>query len=364
MAKILKIFSILFVSVLIVLFSVSLIMQNKVAGMVLKTLNNNFPTKIETGSYRLSLIKKFPKASIELKNIIVYSSPDFDRSGFKGINTDTLLTAKSASLDFKTIDMIRGAYTFTTINVRSGNLSLFTDSAGNYNYDLTENGSGTAGEDNVKLNLNRINLSDVRFVYNDLRAYLIIGGVFKEGRIKSKIRGNNIDFEGNSKVDFELFQLGSFIIKQNVPAELDVALNQNAKGIFFRKSTMKVENWDFVLTGFIAADNYQDLNVSAQNIDISKIANLLPEKYRKAVSDFHPSGNLMFDWKIKGKPSGSADPHYDLTWTLKDARIDNDKSKLKIDKFSFDGSYTNGSRNRSETSTFISQQFYGTTRIG
>jgi hypothetical protein len=258
--------------------------------------------------------------------------------------------------------MIRGAYTFTTINIRSGKLSLFTDTAGNYNYDFTTNGSGTAGEDNVKLNLNRINLTDVRFVYNDLRAYLIIGGLFKDGRIKSKIRGINIDFEGNSRVDFELFQLGSFTIKQKVPAELDVALNQNAKGIFFRKSTMKVENWDFVLTGFIAADNYQDLNVSAQNIDISKISNLLPEKYRKAVSDFHPSGNLMFDWKIKGKPSGSADPHYDLTWTLKDARIENDKSRLKIDKFSFAGSYTNGSRNISETSKLSVSSF--TARLG
>lgn len=356
-AKILKIISILFVSLLILLFLVSLIMQNKVAGLVLNTLNNSFATKIETGSYRLSLIKKFPKASIELKDVIVYSSPDFDRSGFKGINTDTLLTAKSASLDFKTIDMIRGAYTFTTINVKSGNLSLFTDTAGRYNYDFTKSGSATGGEDNVRLNLNRINLNDVRFVYNDLRAYLIIGGVFKEGRIKSKIRGVNIDFEGNSRVDFELFQLGSFTIKQKVPAELDVALNQNAKGIFFKKSTMKVENWDFVLTGFIAADNYQDLNVSAQNIDISKIANLLPGKYRKAVSDFHPSGNLMFDWKIKGKPSGSADPHYDLTWTLKDARIENDKSKLKIDKFSFDGSYSNGTRNRSETSNLTVSNF-------
>jgi len=178
-AKILKIISILFVSLLILLFSVSLIMQNKVAGMVLNTLNNSFATKIETGSYRLSLIKKFPKASIELKNVIVYSSHDFDRSGFKGINTDTLLTAKSASLDFKTIDMIRGAYTFTTINVKSGNLSLFTDTAGRYNYDFTKSGSATGGEDNVRLNLNRINLNDVRFVYNDLRAYLIIGGVFK-----------------------------------------------------------------------------------------------------------------------------------------------------------------------------------------
>jgi len=361
-AKILKIISILFLSVLILLFSVSLLMQNKVAGLVLKTLNNNFSTKIETGSYRLSLIKKFPRASIELKNVIVYSSPDFDRSGFKGINTDTLLTAKSASIDFKTIDMIKGVYTFTTISVRSGNLSLFTDTSGHYNYDFTKSKDGENSEDNVRLNLNRINLTDVGFVYNDLRAYLVIKGVFKDGQVKSKIRGNNIDFDGMSRVNFELFQLGSISIKQNVPAELEVGLNQNSKGIFFRKSTMRIENWDFVLTGYIAADNYQDLNVSAHNIDISKIANFLPEKYRKAVSDFHPSGNLMFDWKIKGKPSGSSDPHYDLTWTLKNARIENKRSKLKIDKFSFDGSYNNGSKNRPETSTFTISNF--TTRLG
>lgn len=360
-AKILKIISILFVSILILLFSVSLIMQNKVAGLLLKTLNNNFSTKIETGSYRLSLIKKFPRASVELKNVVVYSSPNFDRSGFKGINTDTLLTAKSASIDFKTMDMLKGAYTFTTISVRSGNLNLFTDTSGHYNYDVSKSKDG-AGAENVKLNFNRINISDVRFAYNDLRAYLVIKGIFENGRIKSKISGDNIDFDGNSKVMFKLFQLGSFSIRQSIPADLEVGLNQNNKGIFFRKSTMSIENWDFILTGFIAADNYQDLYVTAQNIDISKITNLLPEKYRKIASDFHPSGNLMFDWKIKGKPTRGSDPHYDVTWSLKDARIDNKRSKLKIDRFSFDGSYTNGTKNRSETSSLTVNNF--TTRLG
>jgi uncharacterized protein involved in outer membrane biogenesis len=157
-AKILKIASILFVSVLVLLFSISLIMQNKVAGILLKTLNNNFSTKIEAGSYRLSLIKKFPKASVELKNVLVHSSPDFDRAAFRGISTDTLLSAKSASIDFRTIDMLRGTYTFTKISVRSGKLSLFTDTSGHYNYDISKSENKTDGTNKVKLNLNRINL--------------------------------------------------------------------------------------------------------------------------------------------------------------------------------------------------------------
>jgi len=356
-AKILKIVSILFTAVLILLFSVSVILQNKVGGIVLKSLNNSFSTKIETGSYRLSLIRKFPRASVELKNVIVYSSPNFDRSGFAGINTDTLLFARSASVDFKTIDMLKGAYTFTRITISSGNLNLFTDTSGHYNYDVSKDTDETSDKDNVTLNFDRINLSDVRFVYNDLRVSLIMKGTFKDGRVKSKVINNDIDFDGKSAVVFDLFQIGNNAIKQSIPADLEVGLNQNEKGIFFRKSTLVIENWDFILTGYIAADGYQDLNVTAPDIDISKIINLLPGKYREIASDYHPTGNLKFEWIIKGKPTRSIDPHYDIKVSLNNARIDNSKSKLKIDRFSFDGSYSNGNKNRPETSMFKISNF-------
>ncbi len=360
--KILKITAILLMAVLVVLFSASLIMQNRVGGLIIKTLNRNFSTKIETGSYRLSLIKKFPRATVELKDVLVHSSPDFDRSGFRGINTDTLLAAKSASVVFEMIDILKGVYTFTTIGVKSGSLNLFTDTAGGYNYDFTPNENQYTSSNNVRLNLNRINLSDVRFVYNDLRVDLILKGTFKDGRFKSKIRGNDIDFEGNSETVFSLFQLDSTIIRLNIPANLEVGLNKNDKGIFFRKSTMKIENWDFILTGYIAADNFLDLTVTGQNIDISKIVNLLPAKYRDKASDFHPSGILKLDWKTKGIASRNKNPHYDITFSLNNAHVATRRSNLKIDKFSFDGLYTNGKNNRPETSLLEIRNF--TTRFG
>ena len=356
-AKILKIASILFASVLIILFILSLIMQNKVAGVVLKTLNNNFSTKIETGSHRLSLIRKFPKASVELKNVIVHSSPDFDRSAFNGINTDTLLTAKSASIDFRTIDMIRGAYTFTKISVRSGSLKLYTDSSGKYNYDISPNKDENSGDDKVKLNLNRINLLDVDFLYNDRRVDLNMAGVFKDGRFKSRIRGKNIEFEGNSKVIFKLFQLGKISLQHSIPADIEIGLNQNEKGTFFKKSIMRIENWDFVLTGFVASDNYLDLTVTADNIDISKIPALLPDKYSMRASAYRPEGNLKFSWITKGKPTDKQDPHYEIAFSLKDARIGNRRSDLKLERFSFDGAYTNGTGNGPQTSSFKVSNF-------
>lgn len=361
-AKLLKTASIIIGSLLVLLFVISLAIQNKVGGIVLNTLNNNFATKISTESYRLSLIRKFPKATIELKNVVVLSSHDFDLSAFSGRNTDTLLSAGSASVDLRTIDMIRGNYTFTKITVRSGKLTLFTDSLGHTNYEFSEKNASGDKKNGAILNLNRIRLQDVSLVYNDLRVDLNLEGLIKDSMLKSRIRGSNIDFEGDMKFFFKLFQLKDFTIKPEIVADINVGLNQNEKGTFFRKSTMLIENWDFVLTGFVAADNYLDLTVTADNIDISRIPYLLPSEYTKALSAYNPEGTLKFSWITKGKPTSSTDPHYDITFSLRNALIDNRKSDLSVRNLSFDGAYSNGNGNRPETSSFKINDF--TSRLG
>jgi hypothetical protein len=258
------------------------------------------------------------------------------------------------------IDLLKGDYTFTSITVKSGNLNLFTDTAGRDNYDVSQEDNKNVSR--TSLNLNRINLSDIMVVYNDRNADLTINSMFRNSRIKSRISGNNIDFESNTAMIIEQFQLGNFIIKQRIPADVEAGLSQNEKGIFFRKSTLSIYTWDFILTGFIAADNYLDLAVSGQNVDIAGIANILPDKYKKVVSEYNPSGILKLESTIKGISSRARNPHYEITWSLKDANIDYRKSKLKVDNFSFDGFYSNGKKNAPETSTLTISNF--TTRLG
>lgn len=354
--SLLKITSIIIGTLLVILFIISLAIQNKVGAIVLNTLNLNFDTKISSESYRLSLIKKFPKATIELRNVLVLSSHGFDLSAFEGLNTDTLLAARSASVDLRTIDMIRGNYTFTKITIRSGQLYLFIDSSGRTNYEFTERKS-PGKEGSARLNLNRISLQDLNLEYNDKRVDLNIRGIVRDGMLKSRIRGNNIDFEGDMRMFIRLFRLDDFIIRPEITADLNVGLNQNEKGTFFKKSTMKIENWDFVLTGFVAADNYLDLTVKADNIDISRIPYLLPSKYSKALSAYHPEGTLKFSWITKGKSGSSQNPHYDIAFSLKDALIDNRKSRLNVRNLSFNGTYTNGNGNSHETSSFKISDF-------
>jgi AsmA protein len=78
--KILKLSAILVITVSVILFSASLVLQDKVAGIILKSLNRNISTKLEIGSFRLSFLRKFPNASLELKNVIVHSSSNLQES--------------------------------------------------------------------------------------------------------------------------------------------------------------------------------------------------------------------------------------------------------------------------------------------
>ncbi len=346
--KKLKIAGLLILSSVVVLFALSLALQDRVAGVIIETLNRNISTKIEIGSYRLSLLKKFPKAFFELKNIVVYSSPDFNRKEFKGINTDTLLAAEAASVDFKMIDLLRGVYTFKTITVRSGNLNLYTDSTGKYNYSFTKKVIDDY-EGRVRLNLERINIADVRLLYHDLRVDLIIRCILTNGRLKSRIRGSNIDFDGNSEVLFNSISLGKTSFNHHFLARMDVGLNKNDKGIFFRKSVMSFDKQDIKLTGFISEDNYLDLSISGKQIDISRAFHYLSDNYRNLFTEYRPSGVLDLDCRIKGKSSRLEDPHYDISLSVKDGGLQRTRSDLGISKLRFDASITNGIKNRKET---------------
>ena len=358
--KILKLTAILFISLIIILFSASLLMQNKVADIILGALNKNLSTKIEIGSFRFSLLKKFPKASMELKDVLVHSSSAFDPTGFPGTNTDTLLASKFVSIEFRMRDIIKGNFNIERIGIKSGYLNLFRDSAGLINYDISWNDNNKDDGEDITLNINRINLTDVRAVYYDLETKLTIKGTIRNGRLKTRISGDDIDFDTNSEIEFDLFQLYETRIEKNISADLEVNLRKSDNGTLFRKGILSIESWDFLLTGFISSDNVLDLDISGQNIDIAKIINYFPEKYLKQASEYRPSGILKIHGEIKGPLTKNLNPHVEVTFSLNDAHVRYGKSNLRIDNFSFNGFLSNGTKNRFETSSFLIRDFTST----
>ena len=356
--KIGKLFAILILTVSIILISASLLLKDKVGFIILRSLNKNLSTKLEVSSYKLSFLRNFPRASLELRNVLVHSSHDFDSHAFKGINTDTLLAARFVTLEFKITDFIKGNYTIDRIGARLGRANFFTDTLGHVNYNVSvKNNSADKGE--TIIDLKRIDISDITAYYNSLSAHLIISGPIKKGRLKTKITGSNIDFKGESEIRISRFQLFNFSMDKTVPAKLDLDLLSSKSGIRFRKGTIYIENFDFEIEGLVGSDNNLDLKVLGHNLDLSKIRRYLPEKYLKLVSDYDPSGIITANSKIKGLLNRASNPHVDISWQLKNGRVGYRKSDLIIKNLSFSGNLSNGLKNGYRTSSVSITDFRG-----
>lgn len=334
---------------LIVLFSVSLLLQDDVVTLFLNSVNRNISTKIEVGSYKLSLISKFPRGSVELENVVVYSSPGFDKNQFIGTNTDTLLFAQSVSLQFSMISLIRGNYNIESIGLKEGGLNLFSDSTATVNYEISSD-SVRSSDKVFTVNLERIIISDLSVRYINKATSLDIKGFIRNGRLKSRITGDNIDFICTSALQIYRFDLYSAHIATNASVSLDLNLHKSDSGTLFGKSYLKLENFKFGLSGFIRSDNDLDLNITGQDIDISRVKKYLPEEYLRKFTLYNPSGILKTDCRIKGLISRTMNPNITLSYSFKKGHILYKKSNINIEDLSFSGSYTNGKLNRPETS--------------
>ena len=354
--KIFKIFAVLIFIVFVILFAASRLMQDKVADIIIKSLNQKISTKLHVESFKLSFLNKFPKASLELRNVLVHSSPYFNSAGFTGINTDTLLIARNVSVEFKITDILKGNYTIERIRARAGKMNFFTDSEGKVNYDISVAGNKSASNDFV-MNLEKIFVADIRSYYNNLATKLIINGVVRKGTLKSGIHGDKIDFTAGGEVQIDSLRLYNTRFNKTIITEVDIDLQKTKRGISFKKSNLHVDNYDFGIEGFISSDNIYDLKITGHKIDVSKIRKYLPDKYFEMVSDYDPAGILEIDSKIKGLMTRTANPHTETIFRIEKGRITYRKSNHTIKNLSFEGIYSNGSKNRPETGSLSIKDF-------
>ena len=356
--KIFKIIAVLVIAVTVLLFTAAFIMQDKVADIILKSLNKSISTKFEFESVRLSFLRKFPKASLDLKNVLVHSSADFDKTAFPDSNTDTLLAANSIFIEFSITDIYRGIYNIERISVREGSMNLFTDTAGMVNYDITiETGEKT--DSDFTIDLKRISLNDFKAHYNNLAIKLLIEGKVESGYLKSRISGDEIDFNGVSSMQISNFRLYNTSISNTVSADIDVSLHSSDSGTVFNKGSLKIDNYSFSLYGFVSSDDRLDLSLKGDKLDIQGIKKYLPQEFINKISGYDPEGVLQVSSSIKGLMSRTSYPEIKFNFILSEGSVTLMNKALNLNGVSLTGFFSNGTEHIPLTSLLTINNFIG-----
>ncbi len=346
--KILKITILLMITFSALLITASYFLRDQVGEIVLSTINKNIATRIDVGSFRLSLLKRFPRASLELKDVYVLSSDAFIRKEFEGRNTDTLLIASNLSVDFSITDIVNKIYDIDRVAIRDGKINIYADSLGRTNYSEV-NESVKPDSSRFALNLRRIFLSDLQITYINHATSLNINGIIKDGKLTSKISNHYMNLGAVTELYISRIQQDNISISIPFNAGLDLKMEDSETGLLIKNGDLNVEGILFHIAGNITPDNVMNLELDGENVDLSKIRKYLPDIYNKYLSDYELSGNLKIMSRITGEASRKSNPHIGISCTLVDGRFALPGKGSGITNISFNASYSNGLSNNQES---------------
>ena len=340
------------VFLLLTLSILSLVYEDKIAEKLIAEVNKSLKEEIEVKEVNLNLIRSFPNASVDFKEIRV---PDtFGK---------TLLRAEKMAFKFNVMSLLSSTYKIKSIVIDDGLLSVFKDKGGNENFDIfKDTGESTSETTDTKFNiaLEKTILQNIVLLYKDevdsmdadvYLEYLELSGNFSNSQTEVKtfaeINTNYINLGGDKYVpnafiswdldvnaDFEngVYELGK--------ARLDLDANTfEAKG--------KVSQTD------MGTD--MDLHLKGEDCTIASVIALLPDRYKSLIKDFNSSGNFYFNVDVEGLLGGAKTPAVHAEFGLSNGQITSPRLGESLKKVNFDAKLV--SNQDLDSSSFVMNGF-------
>jgi len=351
--KIIKyILIILAVIIVLIVAGVSLIAvfyEDEVKQYVVEELNKHINTGIDVGNVEFSVFRKFPDASLVFNNVTAHSAGQFNKNDFKD-NADTLLVAENIYLQFNIIDILKKKYIINKVHVNNGRINILIDRKGNDNYHFWR--EQEEADPDFRLELNNILLTKVRVSFNNMEQdirllsytdHLDIAGDFYTDEYSLNTDGKLV-IEDFTLDDTEYVNSGNFAIQFG----LDVRNDQYS----INKGEVRVSDLRFDVSGkfSITEKSEADIRIKGRDIDLSSFLSLLPDKYDDITEKYGSDGNFYFTAGIQGEISKQVMPHIEASFGMEDGEISQRDSDIRFKKVYLIGEFSNGSKNRSETS--------------
>ena len=358
-----KIFKWLIYSVLLfvfLLFSASFIInkyyKDEIISVALSSLNNNLKTKITLKSYEISLIKKFPDASIEFKNVFAESTKDFSENIKK---TDTLFTAKSIFLQFSLIDIFKKQYKIKAIHIDGADVQMKINKKGidNFHFWKSNENKNTS---NFKLELKKITITNTRFHYinniKDVDIKLYTKWYFLKGNFSEKTYA----LYSSGKIDVNKLNIDKVEYANVSGISLKTGVNINNNKIVVKNGELSANNLKFNINGTIdlKETTVLDLKLSGNNIAVKNLITALPGNVKNNINDFESDGLFYFNGTIKGEISNKKTPLIKADFGINNGSLINKQVNIKLDNIKLTGNWTNAENGKINNTALVLDNLY------
>ncbi len=321
--------------------------EAEVKQLLVGEINKQLLTPIKVKNIDLSLIKKFPNASLVFSEVSANSVQPTDSSHqFK----ENLFEAKRIYLQFNLLDIFHKKYHINQIDIEDSKLNLLVTKEGIDNFHFWKKSSDSAASP-FQLKLEQIKVQNAEVIYQNDAIAQLYSIIIKESELIGNFSESSysLQTQGQYYVDELRIDKTIYLKRKSISMSGNLEVTANEK-YAFQDIDIKVNDLQFGISGNVIipekSNTALDLKIIGKNLDIETLISLLPDEFRKKLNTYSSSGLFYFDAKIKGETSAHSSPLFTANFGIQNGEIEEGISDLNLENIALSGSYSNGkSRN-------------------
>ncbi len=311
------------ISLVLILYIVSLIFETKISGIFIRELNKNLSAPVVSEKLNFSLLKRFPRASIELENFLIKSPPLQDQETVSDY-PDTLLYAGKLILTLKIAPLIKKNYTVDRIDIDRGAINICKGLSGKMNTDIwvRKTGSDTSV---MNLNINNVNISNSSFTYRVSLTGFIIDCVINNSSNKLVMQEGYTQVKSKSNTSLSLLKSAQkYQLNGPYPVKFNTSLMISEDSINIGHTEIDIDGIPVEGDCIIGKSSGKlSLELQVNNANINRVLEILMPGSNNNSRKYDIDGLLSASLNINGSYNKS-------TPLFMKANIDLDKGEVNI----------------------------------
>lgn len=360
--RILRVLLIVFASILFLIGIAVLlgyVYEDRVKQYAIEQLNKQLNSEIKVGEIDLSLIRKFPFASLTFTDV---TAKDAIKTHSKG----NLLKADKVFLQFSIWDLFDQNYRIKRIEAQNAELNIRVFADGSDNYHFWKESTDTSSN-NFSLDLQKIILDKVQINYKNQSANQNYAVLAEYLILKGKFSNDNYTFYANGDLQINYIKEQKLTFFANKKATVDMVLDVSGDKYTFKESNVSIGEMEFNIEGNIeysANKQTSDLQIKSKDIKVESFIKELPYQLRKYVSKYNCKGDFYFDCSINGSFKNNDMPLIKVNFGVKNAEFIEKENNISLKNLSFTGDYTNGTQKQLSTNEVTLKNISATLETG
>lgn len=307
--------------------------KDKIIETLKSTINKEVNAKIDWKGSDLTLFSTFPYFTLELNELTVDGTEDFE-----GV---TLAKIETISLSLNLQSVLSGNYSVEKIAVNNSNFHVLVLEDGSANYDITRPSEGKSQEVeepspfSFHLKHYEINNTDVTYDDKSLNVFTGLKGLNHSG--EGVFEGDIYDLK--TKTEAESVTIGyegvNYLSRALTDAKCDLEMNLSEWIFTFKENNLKLNEINLGFDGwFKMTEEFYEMDIafkSNQNT-FSSLLSLVPGAYTPDFGDVKTDGLLALSGKLFGKYSESSYPGFNLNLDVKNAYFQYPELPAKMEK--------------------------------